>query len=160
MITKKLLVPYSDEIGPAKGRTFIAPVWDGRGGVRYVPLPGTKPVEKGMNAFAGTEITVAEFMVRLVDHGFKILPSYDWQKNVVERYLETVKQIKVGHIVRLIPKPDGSIRFESDATAIPGRWPTLPLLHKECPDALPGWKVAHQSSISSSPSEITYSRSS
>lgn len=125
-MTKKLLVPYSAATGPAKGRTFIAPMWDGRGGVTYVSLPGNSPVDRGMSVFVGTEVTVADFMVRLVDQGFKILPSYDWQESLVARYLEAVKQIKIGHVVRLIPKPDGSICLEADGTAIPGPKPHLP----------------------------------
>ena len=56
-MTKKLLVPYSDRTGPAKGRVFVAPVHDGSGGVTYVAMPGGKPVEKAMVAFVGSEIS-------------------------------------------------------------------------------------------------------
>lgn len=125
-LTKKLLVPFTDEAGPAKGRVFVAPVHDGANGVTYVMMPGGKPVKKAMVAFVGSEMSVQKFMVRMVDSGFKIMPSYDWQSEVVSAYLAAVKKLKIGSIVELNPTAEPEIRIDVVGVARPDAKPKLP----------------------------------
>lgn len=125
-MTKKLLVPYSDKAGPAKGRVFVAPVHDGSGGVTYVTMPGGKPVEKAMVAFVGSEISVEKFMVRMVDSGFKIMPSYDWQSEIVSKFLAALKTVKVGAVVRPIASEGQDIQLDVIGTAANDTKPKLP----------------------------------
>lgn len=113
-MVKKLLIPYSMDKAEPVGRSFIAPSHDGVRG-SFVSLSNHKPVEFGMVCYLGKEVSPADFFARAMDSGMKILPSMDAYEKMIEAYFAAVQDLKVGDVVQLTWRRDGSVGLEKQS---------------------------------------------
>ena len=104
--SKKMLVEYSmkncAEAGFMQGikRDFVVPVFDD-GSPKFVTLPDLRSVEYGFVVFLGREISTADLFKRILDSEKKILPTMEWQENILNKFLNEVSMQKIGNVVKI-----------------------------------------------------------
>lgn len=97
--TKKLLVAFDPAKPEARSNDFLIP-WEQNGEQEFLGLKSGKQHALGMMIFLGRSVTENDLFAKLVDSG-TFVPDVDATLALLRSYIDQIKTMKIGNIVRL-----------------------------------------------------------
>jgi hypothetical protein len=108
--TKKLLVAISLPSGHSRQNDFLVPTLSPEGAARFVGVRSGKPALHGMMVYIGAAVTAADLLERATQR-----ITLPWVREealaVMEEYIDTLLEMRVGNVLRIESSEDGSFRL-------------------------------------------------
>ena len=98
--SKKVLVAFDPERPEKSSSDFLVPIRTDLGKIRFLGTRSRRTVRYGMAVLTGRAITENDLFAKLVDTGRKV-PSVADTLQVLAKFLDAMKSVKIGNIVEL-----------------------------------------------------------